>query len=112
MGACPDVRARLLRMLVKDRRERDERVVALGARSAIRSFACLALDLHDRLRGLNMLSGAAFDCPLTQEMIAAAPGLTRVHIRRTRALPRRQGLHYQIGRESWWYNVCTTGEDR
>jgi len=87
----PEVQRHVLAVLVKDRMEREERIVALGARLAIQSFACFVLDLYDRLRERDLLSEGGFSCPLTQEMIADALGMTKVHVSRTLATLRRQG---------------------
>ena len=92
MQSYPEVQAHVLRMLVKDRREREERIVALGARSAMQTFACFVLDLHDRLGERDLLDGDGFACPLTQEMIADALGMTKVHVSRTLAALRGQGV--------------------
>lgn len=92
LNRYPDVQRHVLDVLVKDRLEREERIVALGARLAIQSFACFVLDLHDRLAGCGLLSGEGFSCPLTQEMIADALGMTKVHVSRTLATLRRQGI--------------------
>ena len=87
----PEMQHYVLGVLVKERMEREERIVALGARLAIQSFACFVLDLHDRLRERELLSDGGFSCPLTQEMIADALGMTKVHVSRTLATLRRQG---------------------
>ncbi len=88
----PEVQAHVLRVLVADRLERDERILTLGARLAIQSFACFVLDLYDRLCKRNLQSGEGFSCPLTQEMVADALGMTKVHVSRTLATLRRQGV--------------------
>lgn len=87
-----DMLAHVLSILVKDRLEREERIVALGARLAIQSFACFVLDLYDRLNERGLLSGEWFTCPLTQEMIADSLGMTKVHVSRTLAKLRQDGL--------------------
>ncbi|MFN4089254.1 MAG: Crp/Fnr family transcriptional regulator [Alphaproteobacteria bacterium] len=86
------VRDHLLRVLVESLREREERIVALGARSALRSVAALMLDLHRRMLVLNLAGPDGFDCPLTQEMLADALGITKVHVSRTLGALRRDGV--------------------
>ena len=92
LRSYPEVQAHVLQVLVADRLEREERILTLGARLAIQSFACFVLDLYDRLSKRNLQSVEGFSCPLTQEMVADALGMTKVHVSRTLATLRRQGV--------------------
>jgi CRP-like cAMP-binding protein len=50
--------------------------------SARERLAAMLLDLHDRLRRVNMATAASFNLPLTQQQMADHLGLTVVHVNR------------------------------
>jgi CRP-like cAMP-binding protein len=55
----------------------------VGARSAYERIAHLFCEIFMRLRAIRMTRGNECDCPLTQNDIANATGLTPVHVNRT-----------------------------
>ena len=57
-------------------------VVNLGHRSAYSRIAHLLCELATRLQMIGRSDGSSFDCPLTQQEIADAEGLTVVHTNR------------------------------
>lgn len=54
----------------------------LSRRSAYNRVAWLICELHERLSIVGLADETGFDCPLTQEVIADAVGLTSVHVNR------------------------------
>jgi CRP-like cAMP-binding protein len=54
----------------------------VGRRNAYHRLAWLICELHERLSRLGLADNAGFECPLTQEAMADAVGLTSVHINR------------------------------
>ncbi len=59
-----------------------ERLVSVGRRSALERTAHFFLELAERLALRGMGSKTAFDCPLSQFLIADSLGLTAVHLNR------------------------------
>ena len=60
-----------------------DHLVNIGRRNAYQRLAYLILELHFRLRLVGLADEAAFDMPITQEMVADALGLSNVHVNRT-----------------------------
>lgn len=60
-----------------------DHLVNIGRRNAYQRLAYLILELHFRLRLVGRADEAAFDMPITQEMVADALGLSNVHVNRT-----------------------------
>ncbi len=69
-----------------------DQVVRLGRQSAYERLAHLLLELRYRLSIVGLASRTAFSCPLTQEMLADATGLSIVHVNRTLQQMRRDDL--------------------
>jgi CRP-like cAMP-binding protein len=68
-----------------------ERMLSLGARSAIGRMAHLFCELFVRLDIVGLTQGQGYDFPLTQEELAECHGLTAVHVNRTLQELRRRG---------------------
>lgn len=64
----------------------------LGRRTALERVARLLLHIEARLRVRNMVTAEGWPFPLRQEHIADALGLTTVHVSRTIAMLRGEGL--------------------
>ena len=69
----------------------EQRLLSLGRRDALARVAHLLLELESRLRLVGLTEGATYRCPLSQELIADALGLTNVHVSRTLKLLREKG---------------------
>lgn len=59
-----------------------EQIVRLGRLTATERVASLMLELRDRLEVVGLGDARQFPCPLTQEMLADAMGLSAVHVNR------------------------------
>jgi PAS domain S-box-containing protein len=70
----------------------EQHLVSLGRRSAIARLAHLLLELGARLETAELADPGGYRCPLTQEAIADALGLTNVHVNRLLRRLRDQGL--------------------
>jgi CRP-like cAMP-binding protein len=60
----------------------EQRLVTIGRRSAISRVAHLMLELHTRLQLVGQSDDDGFRCPLSQELIGDALGLTKIHVNR------------------------------
>lgn len=69
-----------------------EHLVNLGRRDAYRRLGHLFLELFWRLDAVGLVCDNAYDCPLSQPLLADALGLTAVHINRTLQRLRRDRL--------------------
>jgi CRP-like cAMP-binding protein len=69
-----------------------EWLVNLGRRSAFERLAHLFAELFVRLEVIGMTQGRECRCPLTQNDLADAAGVTSVHLNRTMQEMRREGL--------------------
>lgn len=69
-----------------------EWLLNLGRRSAFERLAHLFLEIFMRLRANGIACPAECDCPLTQNDLADATGVTSVHLNRTMQELRREGL--------------------
>jgi len=70
----------------------EQHLVSIGRRSAEARLAHLLLELDARLEILGLAAADGYRCPLTQELIADALGLTNVHVNRLLRRWRDQGL--------------------
>lgn len=64
----------------------------LGARAAPERIGCLICELYLRLRAVGMTRDEGYCCPLTQTDLAAAAGISAVHVNRVIKQMRRAGL--------------------
>lgn len=64
----------------------------LGSRQALPRVAHLICEIAARLEFVGLVQNNAFTCPLTQEDVANACGLSIVHVNRTIQELRRQAL--------------------
>jgi len=69
-----------------------ERMLSLGARSAIGRMAHLFCELYVRLEIAGLTDGQSYDFPLTQQELSECHGLTAVHVNRTLQELRRRGV--------------------
>lgn len=74
-------------------------IVRLSQMTAYERIANLLYDLWARLNAVGAVSGGRFYCPLTQDMLADAVGLTPVHVNRTLQALRRDDLITWRGRD-------------
>ncbi len=76
-----------------------EHLVNLGRRSAEKGMAHLLLELGARMNLVGLGDRTGFDCPLTQNHLADALGLSAVHVNRVLRHLREEGLvTFQKGR--------------
>lgn len=71
----------------------------LGARQALPRVAHLICEIATRLEFVGLVDLNSYNCPLTQEDVANACGLSIVHVNRTIQELRRQGLIEWHGRK-------------
>jgi CRP-like cAMP-binding protein len=69
-----------------------ERMLSLGARSAIGRIAHLFCELYARLEIVGLTQGRSYELPLTQMELSECHGLTSVHVNRTLQELRRRGV--------------------
>lgn len=69
-----------------------ERLVSVGRRDARARIAHLLAELHHRLRRVGLVEGDTFRCPMKQEQLADAVGLTSVHVNRVLRSLSQDGL--------------------
>ena len=69
-----------------------ERIVSLGARTALERLAALCCEMYLRLRAVGLDDGDAFAFPLTQGDLSELLGLSMVHTNRTVRELRERGL--------------------
>ena len=67
-------------------------IVNLGRREAMERVAHLMCELHARLSNVGRVVATGFACPLTQDELADATGLTPVHVNRVLRRLREDGL--------------------
>ena len=76
-----------------------QQLISIGRRSAISRVAHLLLELGTRLKLVGLADDQGYDCPLSQELIADALGLTKIHVNRMlRELRERGCLTFRNGR--------------
>lgn len=88
----PDLLDLVARQLSSEKRQADMLAADLGRRTAEQRIAGLILRLVDRLEQGGIDCGATFLFPLRQQHIADITGLTPVHVNRTIAAFRREGI--------------------
>lgn len=97
-SACPRIgQALLWHELVSSSIQR-EWLLNLGQRSALERVAHLLVELYYRLRAVDLADEEACDFPLTQTDLAAAAGITPIHVNRTLQDLRRDNLIVLRGR--------------
>jgi len=69
-----------------------EHLVNIGRRSAIGRMAHFFLELYDRLELVGLAGDHAFACPLNQNVLADALGLSTIHVNRVLRQLRERGL--------------------
>lgn len=69
-----------------------EWLVNLGRRNAFERLSHLFMELFMRMRAAGLAEGLECECPLTQNDLADATGVTSVHLNRTIQQLRREGL--------------------
>ena len=69
-----------------------EHLVSIGRRSALGRTAHFVLELYDRLRLVGLATGNEFVCPLNQNVLADALGLSAIHVNRVLRQLREDGL--------------------
>jgi CRP-like cAMP-binding protein len=75
-----------------------QHLVSTGRRTALAGLAHLLLELGERLNSVLLADKGGFRCPLTQEHLADALGLTAIHVNRMlRELRRMDGLTFRHG---------------
>lgn len=77
-----DVALRVIWQIVEEERRLHNWVTALGQGTAKQRVAAMLLELHVRLRRLNLASTDSFRLPLTQNDISDHVGLSVVHVNR------------------------------
>lgn len=70
----------------------EQHLVSIGRRSAAARLVHLLLEVGARLEAVQLADPGGYRCPLTQEVIADALGLTNVHVNRLLRRLRDQGL--------------------
>jgi CRP-like cAMP-binding protein len=88
----PRLGAAILWAASRDEAMTVEHLVNIGRRSAIDGMAHLILELWERLRLVGMGTPTGFDCPLNQEALADALGLSVIHVNRVLRHLRERGL--------------------
>ncbi len=92
LSGQPAAQAALVKTLLTTLRRAASRIIDLGSRSAAEAVASMILDLHGRLTKRGLVSGSRFEWPVTQEVMADYLGISRVHVTRTLAQLRAEGL--------------------
>jgi CRP-like cAMP-binding protein len=88
----PRIGAAVLWAASRDEAMTVEHLVNIGRRSAIDGMAHLILELWERLRLVGMATPTGFDCPLNQNALADALGLSVIHVNRVLRQLRERGL--------------------
>lgn len=73
----------VIALVAKQRRRREERIVALTRLNAYARIAAFLLGIYDRLRERELIAGRSSTLRLTQDQIADHLGLAMVHVNRT-----------------------------
>ena len=90
---APRLGTALLWALSRDEAMIVEHLVSIGRRNALERTAHFFMELAERLSLIGMATETKFECPLSQFVLAAALGLTAIHMNRTlRQLRERQLL--------------------
>ncbi|MDJ0951171.1 MAG: Crp/Fnr family transcriptional regulator [Alphaproteobacteria bacterium] len=95
----PRLAAAILWSVSQDEAMLVEHLVDVGRRNASERLAHLLLELHERLGVIGLATERGFRCPLTQDHLADALGLSVVHVNRVLRRMRERGLMaYRAGR--------------
>ncbi|WP_298091969.1 Crp/Fnr family transcriptional regulator [uncultured Sphingomonas sp.] len=76
-----------------------EWTVNLGQRNALERISHLICELFFRIRGVGLNDDSSFFCPITQNDLAEATGMTSVHVNRTLQELRGRGLVHWKGKQ-------------
>ena len=87
-----------------------EHLVSVGRRSALGRMAHFFLELYDRLHLVGLASGDSFMCPLSQNVLADALGLSTIHVNRVLHQLRERGLLTFKGRNVTIQNASALKE--
>jgi CRP-like cAMP-binding protein len=77
-------------------------LAAVGRMSAYERIAQLLIELWSRLKAIHLAADYSFACPLTQEMIADATGLSTIHVNRVLRRMEREKLIKREGK-AWTF---------
>lgn len=88
----PRLGAAILWAASRDEAMTVEHLVNIGRRSAIEGMAHMILELWERLQLVGMATPTGFDCPLNQNALADALGLSIIHVNRVLRQLRERGL--------------------
>jgi CRP-like cAMP-binding protein len=69
-----------------------EHLVSIGRRNALERTAHFLLELYDRLQLVGLAGHETFACPLNQNVLADALGLSTIHVNRVLRQLRERGL--------------------
>ncbi|MGD0720331.1 MAG: Crp/Fnr family transcriptional regulator [Roseiarcus sp.] len=69
-----------------------EHLVSIGRRNAVGRTAHFFLELHDRLKLVGLARDDSFACPLNQNVLSDALGLSAIHVNRVLRQLRERGL--------------------
>jgi CRP-like cAMP-binding protein len=79
-----------------------QHLISIGRRSAIARVAHLLLELGARLKLVGLAGDDGYDCPLSQELLGDALGLTKIHVNRMlRELRERGCLTFRNSRVTY-----------
>ena len=92
LAECHGLRAALRASHLLEERLLRRQIVRLGRFDASERVVDWLLEIYDRLDAAGLCSGDSMPLPVTQEVMADTLGLTGVHINRTLANLRREGL--------------------
>lgn len=81
-----------------------EHLVNVGRRSALERAAHLFVELGERLNAVGLVENHGFACPLTQDHLADALGLSAIHVNRVLRQLREQGFLTLKGRRILVHN--------
>ena len=87
-----------------------EHLVSVGRRSALGRMAHFFLELYDRLHLVGLASSDSFRCPLSQNVLADALGLSTIHVNRVLRELRERGLLTFKGRNVTIQNASALKE--
>jgi len=88
----PRLGAALLWAVSRDESIMVEHLVGIGRRDAIKRIAHFFLELGQRLELVGLATGAKYECPLNQYLLADALGMTAIHVNRVLRQLREMGL--------------------
>jgi CRP-like cAMP-binding protein len=77
-----------------------EHLVNIGRRDSLQRTAHFFVELHERLHLVGLVFGGQFDCPLTQNALADALGLSAIHVNRVLRKLRERKLMTLMARKA------------